>query len=190
MKHLISSTAIATALLFGMHAPATAQVVDPSQRGSASGGQQAQHNQSGQTGMGQPGMPGGMTTGQTGTPGAAQGASRMSEEQIRTTLRARGYSDLSGIERDGDTFRVGEARRYGEKVEDLRVDAATGKVRDESRLTEDQARNLLRDRGYADIQDVSRDGSTITARAKRGDNEVRLRIDANTGVVSQQQASN
>lgn len=182
MTHRLSSTAIAAALLFGGYGMAAAQAVDPTRPGSASGGLQAQASQ--------PGSPGGTTAGQTGVGGAGQQAGRMSEEQIRNVLRARGYSDLSGMERDGDSFRVREAQRYGEKVENLRVDASTGQVRDEQRLSEDQARRMLRDQGYSDISDVSRDGNNITARAKRGDREVRLRIDANTGVVSQQQAGN
>jgi hypothetical protein len=40
----------------------------------------------------------------------------MTEEQVRTTMRARGYSDIEGLARVGDTFRVSEAKRYGEKV--------------------------------------------------------------------------
>ena len=109
---------------------------------------------------------------------------------MRTTLRARGYSDLSDVERDGDTFKVGSAKRYGEEVSDLRVNARTGQVRDESRLSEDQAKTLLRDRGYSDVSDVNRDGDTIRAKAKQGDREVNLRIDARSGIVTQQQASN
>jgi hypothetical protein len=63
-------------------------------------------------------------------------------------------------------------------------------VQDEARLTEDQAKKLLENRGYSDISDVSRDDDTITAKAKQNDREVRLRIDAETGVVTQQMASN
>jgi hypothetical protein len=191
MKHLFSGTAIAAALVFGGLGPAGAQAVDPSQPGSASGGLQAQATQPGQHQMGQASQGSGAQTPATpGSPGAATGASRMSEDQIRTTLRARGYSDISGLERDGDAFKVREAERYGEKIENLRVDANTGQVRDERRLSEDQVRNMLREQGYSEIRDVSRDGNTVTARAKRGDTEVRLRVDANTGAVSQQQASN
>jgi hypothetical protein len=184
MKYTLSSATIAAALLFGGHGIASAQAVDPAQPGSAAGGVQAQATQPGQGGPGSAGQ-----QGQAGQAGAAQ-AGRMSEDQIRNALRARGYSEISGLDRDGDTFRVREAKRHGEKVENLRIDARTGQVRDEPRLTEDQARNMLRDQGYSEVRDVSRDGNAITARAKRGDNEVRLRIDANTGVVTQQQASN
>ena len=170
MKHIMSTTAIAAALALGGHGLAGAQGVSP----------------------GQPGQ-GSMTPGAAGQSGSAAGiqqASRMSEDAIRNLLRSRGYSDIEGLKRDGDTFRVSEAKRYGSDVEDLRIDARTGRVQDEARLSEDQARNMLRDQGYSDVSDVSRDGDTITAKAKRNDREVRLRIDATTGVVTQQQASN
>jgi hypothetical protein len=144
--------------------------------------------------MGGTAMPQGSTSGATAGPGSSMGggsaqASRMNEEQIRSALQARGYSDISGLERDGDHFRINEAQRYGEKVEDLRVDARTGQVRDEERLSEDQARKLLQDRGYSEVSDVSRDGDTIRAKAKQGDREVNLRVDARSGVLTQQ-ASN
>jgi hypothetical protein len=179
MKRLLSTTTLATALAVGAYGLAGAQAVNPGQPGSASGGIQAQHGQAGAS-MTQPG----------GTTAQAGQASRMNEEQVRAALRARGYSDIQGFERDGDNFKIGEAKRYGEEVKDLRVDARTGQVRDEGRLSEDQAKNLLRDRGYSDVSDVNRDGDTIRAKAKQGDREMTLRIDARTGTVTQQQASN
>lgn len=173
MKMFLSTTALASIFAIGTYGMAMAQTVDPSRPGGASGGipAQAQSNQ------GQMGRTAGSTT-------------HMSEDQIRTTMKARGYTDIEDLKRDGDTFKVGEAKRYGEDVEDLRVDASTGMVRDEKRLSEDQAKELLRDRGYSDVDDVERDGDTITAKAKRNDNEVRVRIDARSGTVTQQQASN
>ncbi|NKC34402.1 hypothetical protein [Falsiroseomonas selenitidurans] len=159
MKHLLSTTAMAAALILGGHGLAQAQSGTTAPMGST--------------------MSSGSTT-----------MTRMSEDSIRTALEARGYSDIEGLERDGDTFKVSEAQRYGKDVEDLEIDARTGQVRNEDRLTEDQARSMLSDRGYSDVSDVSRDGDTITAKAKRNDREVNLRIDANTGVVTQQQASN
>ena len=210
MKRLLSTTTLATALAVGAYGLAGAQAVNPGQPGSASGGIMAQQGQPGtqsgamtQPGSGQhmgsnTGSPSGQTgstapstMGQSGGSTAQAGqASRMSEEQVRTALRGRGYSDIEGLERDGDNFKIREAKRFGEEVKDLRVDARTGQVRDEGRLSEDQAKNLLRDRGYRDVSDVSRDGDIIRAKAKQGDREVRLRIDARTGTVTQQQASN
>jgi uncharacterized membrane protein YkoI len=191
MKRLLSTTTLATALAVGAYGLAGAQAPNPGQPGSASGGIQAQQGQPG-------GMPGGMTSGSTtpstagqsgGNASQAGQTSRMNEEQIRSALRARGYSDIQGLERDGDNFKISQAKRYGSEVKDLRVDARTGQVRDEGRLSEDQAKNMLRDRGYSDVSDVSRDGDTIRAKAKQGDREVNLRIDARTGTVTQQSGS-
>lgn len=211
MKRLLSTTTLATAIAVGAYGLAGAQAVNPGQSGNASGGIQAQHGQPGgaQSGSAQrPGATSGM--GQTGSAqnqGAAAGgqstqgttmgqsggnasqagqASRVNEEQVRSALRARGYSDIKGLERDGNNFKISEAKRYGEEVKNLRVDASTGQVRDESRLSEDQAKNLLRDRGYSDVSDVKRDGDTIRAKAKQNDHQMQLRIDARTGTVTQQ----
>lgn len=220
MKKLASTTALAGLLALGMSGFAHAQAVNPAQPGSASGGMRAQAMPQGggsaQPGTMQPGMTqspatggqagtsssrGGMsasdaasgTTGsQSGTAGggSAGQAGAMSEQAIRSALQARGYSDIEGMRRDGDHFRVNKAERFGEDVSDLRIDARTGMVRDEARLSEDQAKNLLESRGYSDISEVSRDGDAISAKARQGDRQVNLRIDARSGTVTQQQASN
>ncbi|MBB3897434.1 hypothetical protein [Roseococcus suduntuyensis] len=166
--------------------PILAQATVPGQTGAQPGQMGAQPGmtgapQAGATGQRDPMRPGGAAPGQQAT---------MNEEQIRGMLSARGYTDISGVERDGDHFKVSEAKRYGRDVEDLRVNARTGQVQDEARLNEDQARNLLEQRGYTEVSDVSRDGDTITAQAKRDDREMRVRIDGNTGAVMPQPASN
>ncbi|WP_137177983.1 PepSY domain-containing protein [Roseomonas sp. AR75] len=207
MKHLLSTTAIAAALVFGGIGHAGAQAVNPAQPGSASGGLQAQGGTAGSpmgsTGTRNPGMPGGSMSGSSAQSGAqapgpagsssggsAAQSSAMSEDAIRNVLRARGYSDIEGLERDGDHFKVEGAERYGEDVENLRIDARTGQVRDEKKLSESQVRTMLQDRGYSDVSDVSSDGDAITATAKQNDREMKLRVDRSTGVVTQQQASN
>lgn len=156
------------------------QRTQPGMAGQTPGqtGQAGQTGQRTQPGMGT-GTATGMQPGQTGT----QTTAEMSEDQIRSVLQARGYSDLSGIERDGEHFKVGNAKRYGRDVEDLRVNARTGQVRDEARLNESQVRKLLEDRGYSEISDVERDDDNFTAKAKRDDREVNLRVNAETGVV-------
>lgn len=169
MMKLASTAALAGAITLGFSGLALAQAPQPG------------------AGPGQPMQP---AMQQGAQQGQATQAGVMSEEAMRTALRARGYSDLGDVERDGDTFKVGSAKRYGEDVSDLRVNARTGQVRDESRLSEDQAKTLLRDRGYSDVSDVNRDGDAIRAKAKQGDREVNLRIDARSGVVTQQRAGN
>lgn len=173
MTKFLNSAAIATALFFGAQGVALAQGVNPGQPGSAAGGMRAQSTQQGQSQS--PGQP------------AGSQMQAMSEQQVRTALQARGYSEIEGLERNDDTFRVSEAKRYGETVEDLRVDARTGMVRDEKRLSTDQAETMLKDRGYSDVSDVERDGDTITANAEQAGNKVKLRIDAKSGMVSRQQ---
>jgi uncharacterized membrane protein YkoI len=203
-KHFITTTALAGAFIIGIAGAPFAQGVNPGAPGSAAGGTMAQGGQTGgqmggqtrTTPGGQPGMMGqpGAATGQRdsmqpGGTGTSQQAN-MNEEQIRGILSARGYTDISGIERDGNYFKVGEAKRYGRDVRDMRVNARTGQVQDEARLNEDQARNLLQQRGFSEVSDVSRDGDTTTAKAKRDDREMRVRIDGNTGAVMPQPSSN
>ena len=106
-------------------------------------------------------------------------------DQVNTILRARGYSDVSGVVQEGDTFRIPEATRYGAKVENLRIDALTGQPREQPNLSEAQAIALLRDRGYAEVSEVGREGDTIRLRGVRDGTPVELRVDARTGAVRQ-----
>ena len=106
-------------------------------------------------------------------------------DQVNTILRARGYSDVSGVVQEGDTFRIPEATRYGAKVQNLRIDALTGQPREQANLTEAQAIALLRDRGYSDVSEVGREGDTIRLRGVRDGTPVELRVDARTGAVRQ-----
>jgi uncharacterized membrane protein YkoI len=202
MKPLFYSTMLAGALVLGAASPLHAQA--PATPGTGQTGVtqttpgQTGAGQTGGTTMGTPsplGAQPGTTAQRPGTqPGAAAGAAtqdiRMSESQIQSILSARGYSDIEGMERDGDNFKISEAKRYGETVKDLRVDARTGQVHDEARLTEDQAKELLRERQFSDVSDVERDGNTITATAKQNDQKYEVRIDAETGTLTQQRAAN
>jgi hypothetical protein len=106
-------------------------------------------------------------------------------DQVSTVLRARGYSELSSIVRDGDTFFIHTAVRYGEKVQNLRIDALSGQARDEQRLTEMQAKTLLRDRGYVDVTELGQDGNIVRLRAVRGGTPSELKVDLLTGAVRQ-----
>ena len=162
MSKFLNTAALATVLFLGAQGAVFAQASNSSQSGGAAGGAQSSQQMGSQ-------MP------------------AMSEQQVRTALKARGYSEIKDLKRSDDTFRVSEAKRYGEKVEDLRIDARTGMVQDEDRLNTDQAEKLLKDRGYSDVSDVERDGNTITANAEQNGNTVKLRIDAESGMVTQQQ---
>lgn len=112
-------------------------------------------------------------------------AAYLTPDQVNTVLRARGYSEISGVEREGDTFRIPEATRYGQKVQNLRIDALTGQPREQPLLTEAQASGLLRDRGYTDVTEIGREGDLIRLRATRDGTPTELRVDARTGAVRQ-----
>lgn len=109
----------------------------------------------------------------------------LTTDQVATVLRARGYSELSAVELEGETFRIPEAMRYGEKVENLRIDALTGQPIDEPELTESQAGALLRERGYSEVTELGREGNILTLRAVRDGTPMELRVDARTGSVRQ-----
>ena len=106
-------------------------------------------------------------------------------DQIRIVLRARGYSDLGRMEREGDTVLIPEAKRYGEATGPLRLDAKTGRVLDEKPLSEAQAQVLLRERGFSEVRRAGRDGDLILATAEQGGSRVDLKVDARSGTVSQ-----
>lgn len=107
----------------------------------------------------------------------------LTADQVRTVLRARGYSEIGGLTREGDSYRVTDAIRYGEKVPDLRIDALTGMPREQPPLTESQARSLLQQRGYTGVQEMGREGEVIRLRAQQSGTPVEVRINANTGAV-------
>lgn len=110
---------------------------------------------------------------------------QLTADQVRIVLGARGYSDLSRMEREGDTIVVADAKRYGEGTGPLRLDAKTGQVRDEKPLSGPQAQALLRDRGYSEVREAGREGDAILATARRGGSSVELQVDARSGAVSQ-----
>jgi hypothetical protein len=107
----------------------------------------------------------------------------LTADQVRTVLRARGYSEIGGLVRDGDSYKVTDATRYGEKVPELRIDALTGQPREMPPLTERQARGLLMERGYTSVEEMGRDGELIRLRARQGDTPVELRVNARTGAL-------
>jgi hypothetical protein len=124
-------------------------------------------------------------------PAAAQTAQQdradpawLTADQVRTVLRARGYTELGGLAREGDTYKVTDAIRYGEKVPELRIDALTGQPRETPPLTEGQARSLLLERGYTGVEEIGREGDVIRLRARQSGTPVELRINAVTGAVT------
>ncbi len=117
------------------------------------------------------------------TSALAQEPAWLTPDQVRIVLQARGFTDIEGLERQGDEFVIREAKRYGQPVRDLRLDAVTGQPREVPLLTEAQAREMLRDRGYAEVTEIGRDGDTIRLRAVREGAATEINIDARTGAV-------
>ncbi len=114
----------------------------------------------------------------------------MGEEQVRTALRARGYTDISGLTHDGGMFKVNKAKRYGENVKGLTFNAQTGEVTGEQRLSESQVKQMLQHRGYSNVNVKNPKGDVIGATAKLGDTKVELQIDPYSAAVRQRSAAN
>jgi hypothetical protein len=55
-------------------------------------------------------------------------------------------------------------------------------------MNEQQVRDMLRQRGHSEIEDIERDGDRYTARARRSDEQVRLQVDARTGAVRERRS--
>ena len=96
----------------------------------------------------------------------------LTPDQVHTVLRARGFTDIGRLSREGDTYKITNAVRYGEKVPELTIDALTGQARETPPLTERQARSLLEERGYTAVEEVGREGDLIRLRARHGDTPV------------------
>ncbi|MBU8542549.1 MULTISPECIES: hypothetical protein [Roseomonadaceae] len=122
------------------------------------------------------------------TPAPPTDASRMDEPLIATLLGARGYTDIADVTEEGEILRIGTARRFGERVENLRVVARTGEVADEAPLTPGQVRHLLEERGYSDVDGLTREGDRLVVLARQNEHQWRLQLDAQRGTVLQQQA--
>ncbi|WP_149538190.1 hypothetical protein [Siccirubricoccus phaeus] len=118
-------------------------------------------------------------------PALGQEPAWLNADQVRIILQARGFTDVEGLEREGGDYVVRRARRYGQPVQNLRLDALTGLPRETPPLTEREAAAMLRDRGYTEVQPLGREGDMIRLRAKREGAAVELAVDARTGTVRQ-----
>lgn len=116
-----------------------------------------------------------------------------SEAELRDELQRVGYSDVSNIEADGNVI-TAEASRYGQRV-NLRIDAETGEVVEESRgdtairaprqnMSAADLREQLAPLGYTDVRNVNEQGNIYTVDAYRNGQWVALRINARDGGVT------
>jgi hypothetical protein len=116
----------------------------------------------------------------------ADPATRMKEEQIRSTLNAYGISGVRDLKQDGDTY-VAAAEWHGKAV-DLRFNAKTGRIEAPRHLDANQVEHMLQGKGYTNVHDVMRKGDTFIAAAEQRERPYVLTIDAQRGAILQQQA--
>lgn len=112
----------------------------------------------------------------------------LDEERVRELLEARGVTGIEDLERTDDGFFTASATWYGEDV-DLRIDGVTGVIVEPERLNEDQIAYLLEEEGFSEVSDIEREGEVYTATAERDDSEYRVRVDARTGAVIEEEGA-
>lgn len=105
----------------------------------------------------------------------------MDEEEIRSRLQERGFSDIRNWERE-DTVYTATADWYGEEV-DVRVDARSGALIEPVRLEETQVENLLAEQGFEDVREVRTEEGRYRARADRDGTTYTLEVDPRTGRI-------
>jgi hypothetical protein len=112
----------------------------------------------------------------------------MSEDQVASVLASRGFSDVSDLKRDNNIY-TGTANWYGDQV-DLKIDARNGFIIDPSHMTEDQMGRMLKDDGWNNVRNVQLKGTVYQVDASQGGAPYHLWIDARTGEITRQTASN
>lgn len=111
--------------------------------------------------------------------------SAMSENEIRSMLEERGMAEIADFERDGVEYTT-RATWFGEEV-DVRVDTVTGMVVEPEYVNEDQVTYLLEEEGYSEVSGIERDGEFVTATAERDDAEYKIRVDARSGAIIEEE---
>lgn len=111
----------------------------------------------------------------------------VSQDQIRSHLHSRGFSNISGLAQDGNTY-TGMADWYGEQV-DFRVDGRNGFVIEPSHITPSQVQTMLNEQGWDMVGNLQEQGTSYRVQASRNGTSYNLWIDARTGEINQQTAS-
>jgi hypothetical protein len=112
----------------------------------------------------------------------------VSQDQIRSHLHSRGFSNISSLTQDGNTY-TGMADWYGEQV-DFRVDGRNGFVIEPSHITPSQIRTMLNEQGWDTVGNIQQQGTSYRVQASRNGTSYNFWIDARTGEINQQTASN
>jgi hypothetical protein len=111
----------------------------------------------------------------------------VSQDRIRAHLQSRGFSNISGLAQDGNTY-TGMADWYGEQV-DFRVDGRNGFVIEPSHITQRQVRTMLSEMGWDAVNNIQQQGTSYRVQASRNRTPYSLWIDARTGEINRQTAS-
>ena len=129
----------------------------------------------------------GMNSNQNQLSAAIMTPGLVSQDQIRSHLHSRGFSNISGLAQDGSTY-TGMADWYGEQV-DFRVDGRNGFVIEPSHITPSQVRTMLNEQGWDSVGNLQQQGTSYRVQATRNGTSYNLWIDARTGEINQQTAS-
>ncbi|MFC1458563.1 hypothetical protein ACETIH_18020 [Microvirga arabica] len=129
----------------------------------------------------------GMSSNQNQLSAAIMTPGLVSQDQIRSHLHSRGFSNISGLAQDGTTY-TGMADWYGEQV-DFRIDGRNGFVIEPSHITPSQVRTMLNEQGWDMVGNLQQQGTSYRVQASRNGTSYNLWIDARTGEINQQTAS-
>ena len=114
-----------------------------------------------------------------------RGASgQMSKSQIETSLKAEGYKNIKNWKQKNGDY-TADAKRYGKDEDNLKISRQTGMVENQHKLTHGQVKDMLKDQGYSDVDNIKTNGNTITTKAKKNGHDHKLSIDAKTGMITE-----
>ncbi|MDE2154674.1 MAG: PepSY domain-containing protein [Xanthomonadaceae bacterium] len=121
-----------------------------------------------------------------GVAGVAMAQQAMTGPQVHGRLTEQGYTRVHDLRFKDGMWRAKAKSADGERVT-IRIDARTGQIypdRQVSRLDKDDVRAALESQGYTEIHDVEFEDGLWKAKAENpAGNDVKLKIDANTGKV-------
>ena len=118
---------------------------------------------------------------------------QMGEPEIKSILRDEGYSNFHDVSQKNGAYTIKSAKLYGTEVHNLVVDAQTAQVENPQPINEDQAKNLLKDKGFSNVKHVNKNGDTITAEATMNGHQEQVKIYRQTATMvnpNQQPGSN
>jgi uncharacterized membrane protein YkoI len=124
--------------------------------------------------------------GMAGIAGTAVAQDAMTEQDVRATLAAQGYTDINDIEFSDGVWEADAQSADGNHLE-VRIDPRTGRVYPDeqvSRMSEADVRAQLAVAGYVTVHDLDYEDGIWNAEAEDAQGrDVELKIDPATGEV-------